>query len=165
MADSSIKPAEVLSERIERPFPDTKPSPDIEDEPLYPNPFESKDEPDELDEIPSSDLENGPPVAASTVVPIVVSGKDPLDARIEETLSEDLTDAFLNMSPELQEKFKEKGEETAGKIRRLLEQTKVSAHKIFQLIREWLRMVPGINRFFLEQEAKIKTDKILRLKP
>jgi hypothetical protein len=33
--------------------------------------------------------------------------------------------------------------------------------KILALIRDWLKLIPGVNRFFLEQEAKIKTDKIL----
>ena len=37
------------------------------------------------------------------------------------------------------------------------------AKKIFQLILEWLKLLPGINRFFLEQEAKIKTDRIIHL--
>jgi hypothetical protein len=37
----------------------------------------------------------------------------------------------------------------------------VSTKKIFVLIRAWLKIIPGVNRFFLEQEAKIKTDKIL----
>jgi len=29
---------------------------------------------------------------------------------------------------------------------------------------DWLKILPGVNKFFLEQEAKIKTDKILALK-
>ena len=56
------------------------------------------------------------------------------------------------------------GEETASKIAQLLEAAKVKTRKIFDLIVKWLRIIPGINRFFLEQEAKIKADKILRLK-
>jgi len=69
------------------------------------------------------------------------------------------------MTPEKQGEFKQKGEETAGKIRSMVETAKENARKIFDLIRDWLRVIPGVNRFFLEQEAKIKTDKILRLKP
>jgi hypothetical protein len=29
---------------------------------------------------------------------------------------------------------------------------------------QWLKLLPGVNRFFLEQEAKIKTDRIIHLK-
>jgi hypothetical protein len=97
------------------------------------------------------------PVAAVVPAP----GKDPLTQRVESILEEDLTDMYLSLSPADQQAFKQKGEETLSKIRMLLNQTKVNAKKIFQLIREWLKMIPGVNRFFLEQEAKIKTDKIL----
>ena len=87
--------------------------------------------------------------------------KDQLDKQLESLLSQDLTDIFLQMTPEQQVAFKAKGEETASKIREMINQTKVSARKIFHLIREWLKMIPGVNKFFLEKEAKIKTDKIV----
>ena len=45
-----------------------------------------------------------------------------------------------------------------------MKSTKVKVKKILKLILEWLRILPGINRFFLEQEAKIKTDRIIQLK-
>ncbi len=68
---------------------------------------------------------------------------------------------YLSMSPEKQAEFREKGEETRSRIRVLVGSAKVNAKKIFHLIRGWLKTMPGVNRFFLEQEAKIKTDKIL----
>lgn len=87
--------------------------------------------------------------------------EDPLAQRIETILAEDLTDMYLKMPAKDQELFKQKGEETVSKVRELMTKTKVNAKKIFELIREWLKLIPGVNRFFLEQEAKIKTDKIL----
>ena len=33
---------------------------------------------------------------------------------------------------------------------------------VMELVYEWLRMIPKINKYFLEQEAKIKTDKIVK---
>ena len=86
---------------------------------------------------------------------------DRLYKAVESILEEDLTDTFLAMPPDLQMKFKDKGEETAGKIREMLDSAKVSTKKVFDLIKDWLKMIPGVNKFFLEQEAKIKTDKIL----
>jgi hypothetical protein len=86
--------------------------------------------------------------------------KDPVLVQIESVLEEDLTDLFLAMSPDFQARFKKVGEDTAQQIKALLEQTKVNFHKIFSLIKHWLKLIPGVNRFFLEQEAKIKTDKI-----
>ena len=106
-------------------------------------------------------------VPSPTFVPVrpSVLQKDPLTVRIEDILSEDMTDVFLKMSSEKQIVFKEKGEEIASKIRQMIHATKVNAKKMFDMICEWLKLIPGVNRFFLEQEAKIKTDKILNLKP
>lgn len=99
----------------------------------------------------------------STMIPpiAVTPAKDQLDKQLESLLAEDLTDIFLQMTPAQQIAFKAKGEETASKIREMINQTKVSARKIFHLIRQWLKMIPGVNKFFLEKEAKIKTDKIV----
>jgi hypothetical protein len=68
------------------------------------------------------------------------------------------------MNAAQQQEFKKSGEETVKKINNLLDKTKIKAGKIIDLIRAWLRLIPGINRFFLEQEAKIKADKIIKVK-
>lgn len=83
---------------------------------------------------------------------------------IDNILSEGLNEIFLKMTPPEQQKFKLKGDETVQKINILLGKTRVQINKILNLIRAWLKLVPGINKFFLEQEAKIKTDKIMNLK-
>jgi hypothetical protein len=106
-----------------------------------------------------------PPAAVAAPSGTASVGKDPVVAQIEDVLAADLTDAFLGMAPDKRAEFKSKGEEIAVRIREMIGQAKENARKIFALIRDWLRMIPGINRFFLEQEAKIKTDRILRLKP
>lgn len=85
-------------------------------------------------------------------------------AQIEAILSDDLSDAYLKLSPEKQRAFKIEGEKTVKIINDLLSQTKVKIKKIVELIRIWLKMLPGINRFFLEKEAKIKAEKIINLK-
>lgn len=82
---------------------------------------------------------------------------------IEDVLSEDLLDVYTSMTPEQQAQFKTKGEETAGKIAQMLESVRVQSQRVLSLIKDWLKIIPGVNRFFLEQEAKIKTDKILTL--
>lgn len=90
--------------------------------------------------------------------------RDEVTVKIEKIMEEGLNDAFQRLSPIAKQEFKLRGEETAGKIRELMQSTHVKIKKIFQLIYEWLKMLPGVNRFFLEQEAKIKTDKIIHLK-
>lgn len=86
---------------------------------------------------------------------------DRLTGEIEEILEEDLKELYMAMPKEKQAEFKIKGEETMSLVNQLVRTAHVNAKKIFQLIRAWLKIIPGVNRFFLEQEAKIKTDKIL----
>jgi len=92
------------------------------------------------------------------------SVKDPITIDIEKVMEQDLADAYRELTPTQKQAFKIKGEETAWEIRTLLKSTHVKVKNVFRLILEWLKMLPGINRFFLEQEAKIKTDKIVALK-
>ena len=93
------------------------------------------------------------------------TAKDTLTLQVEKVLEEDMTELFLAMKPQDQRVFAAAGEETAGKIRLLLASAAKNAQKILELIRVWLLRIPGVSRFFLEQEAKIKTDKILHLNP
>jgi len=84
--------------------------------------------------------------------------------KIEQTMSEDLEDIYLKMPPNLQKEFKEKGEKTAEEINSLLDKARVKVKKIVNLLKKWLAIIPGVNSFFLEQEAKIKADKIIKIK-
>ena len=101
------------------------------------------------------------PVIPSAPAPAVA--KSPVLEKIENILEEDLSDVYFQMPPAKQEQFNKEGEMAASKIERLLRGVKIKVKKIFDLIRNWLKLIPGINKFFLEQEAKIKTDKILEL--
>lgn len=90
--------------------------------------------------------------------------RDEITVKVEKIMEEGLADAYKELSPIERQEFKIKGEETALQIRELLKSTHIKIKKIFRLLFEWLKMLPGINRFFLEQEAKIKADKIISLK-
>jgi len=94
----------------------------------------------------------------------VVSQNTKRGKEIEDVLSHDLKDIYLQMPLNKQAEFKMKGEETAREINSLLDMAKIEVGKIIGLIRKWLQIIPGINAFFIEQEAKIKADEIIRLK-
>lgn len=96
-----------------------------------------------------------------TTIPQV---KDKVTVQVENIMAEGLDDAYRELSPIKQQEFKLKGEETAQTIRLLLRSTHVKVKKIFRLLLEWLKLLPGISQFFLVQEAKIKADKIIALK-
>ena len=82
---------------------------------------------------------------------------------IEAILSEGLEEAYQSLPDNLKDKFREEGRQTASKIEKIISAAKIVVNTIVELIRRWLMIIPGVNRFFLEQEIKIKTDKILAL--
>lgn len=104
-----------------------------------------------------------PPVALPPLAPSAPPRppKSEVLIKIEKILEEDLVEFYFKMPPEQRKIFKEKGEETASRIEKMIEAGKTAARKILKLIREWLKLIPGVNKFFLEQEAKIKTDRIM----
>jgi len=97
----------------------------------------------------------------STTIPQI---KDSVTVQVENIMSEGLSDVYRELPVIKQQEFKLKGEETAMAIRLLLRSTHVKIKKIFRLLLEWLKLLPGISQFFLVQEAKIKADKISTLK-
>ena len=90
--------------------------------------------------------------------------KNPVLEKIEDILEEDLEQIYFQMPPNKQAEFTKAGEETASKINLLLQGVKIQVRKILDLIIRWLKIIPGINKYFLEQEAKIKTDELLKLR-
>lgn len=89
--------------------------------------------------------------------------RDDIAIKIENIMASGLDEAYLALEPLQRQEFKLKGEQTAMEIRSLLQETKIKVKNIYILIIEWLKLLPGVNRFFLEQEAKIKADQIIAL--
>lgn len=83
--------------------------------------------------------------------------------KVEDVLSEDVLDFYVSMDDKRKAEFKRVGESTAKKIVELRKETKVKVKLIINLIKKWLLIIPGVNKYFVEQEAKIKADKILRM--
>ncbi len=145
--------------------------------------IEKKDRIEKIKEIPLAKSEQAPEVrreqikqeAIKTIETegklsgIVAAAKDSQrqkerEKKIEKVLEKDLEHIYLSMLPEKRKEFKIAGEQTAREINKLLEKAKVKIKKIIGLIRKWLLMIPGVNKFFLEQEAKIKADEIMKIK-
>ena len=82
---------------------------------------------------------------------------------IEKILENDMDDIYLGMQPEEREEFKTVGEKTAIQINQMMENGKLKFKKVIELIKKWLLVVSGMNVFFLEQEAKLKADEIIKL--
>lgn len=142
----SVKPAEAA------PQPEVLPS-------LETVSKESEPVTEEAEPLPPTDAPVAPTPAAHATAAAL--HKDHFLTDIETVMQEDLKELYKQLPPARQHAFKTRGEEVAQAIRTLASAAKINAKKIFQLLFGWLKMLPGVNRFFLEQEAKIKTDKIL----
>ncbi|NCU44327.1 hypothetical protein EOM71_01465 [Candidatus Falkowbacteria bacterium] len=106
--------------------------------------------------------------SVSTSQPVVATSQpSKLTARqeaIDDILEDGLAEIYGSLSPDQQQKLRQSGEQTVRQIDQLLDHAKSQLGKIIGLIRRFLLIIPGVNRFFLEQEVKIKTDKIMALK-
>lgn len=90
------------------------------------------------------------------------AGKSPTQVQIENIMANGLEEAYQTMDAKQQEAFRQKGEEVAHEIETLTTRLKLTARRVIHLLRSWLKMIPGINKFFLEQETKLKTDDIMK---
>ncbi|MCX6780446.1 MAG: hypothetical protein NT034_04720 [Candidatus Magasanikbacteria bacterium] len=132
---------------------------------------EQKSENEKTENTPAQDKKRVEAGTARRAAPLAVKKnhrpvpqmQDPTVLKIEKILENGLADQYVTLSPIAKQEFKIKGEETAIKIKELLQDTHIKVKKILQLIIEWMKILPGLNRFFLEQEAKIKTDSLVEL--
>jgi len=105
------------------------------------------------------------PAAQATQQP--VSAQTAVDPRakmlkdVEGILSDGLGDTYKALPKDRQLMFRQKGEEIANKITDMIIYGKTKAKEVWKLIMEWLGGLPGINKYFLEQEMKIKTDRVM----
>lgn len=102
-----------------------------------------------------------PPVRIPTTT--APAQMDPVLRTVEDILSEDLGDAYKQLAPDTQQQFKKKGEAVARTVQQMIATGAFHAKKVLALVLDWLRLIPHVNRFFLEQEAKRKIDKLTHL--
>lgn len=114
-------------------------------------------------EITNSNNSGGVAVDEISTNTIGNSAADLSPAGIEKILEKDLSEVYQGLPDYLKPEFRKKGEETASKISVLLKETKLKIKEIIDLILDWLKIVPGLNEFFIEKEAEIKADEILNL--
>lgn len=105
-----------------------------------------------------------PPAAAPSAPTLY---KSPTFQAIEDVLAEDLEEIYFRLEPATQRRFKERGEQTAREIETILLDTKQHVERkmkrILQLIIDWLKLLPGVSRFFITQAAKIKTERVIAI--
>jgi hypothetical protein len=97
--------------------------------------------------------------------------KDQVTVEVEKILEEGLAEHWKTMPEALKPMFKQKGEQVAKAISQMIKQSitndlemkgakELDVADVMELVLEWLRMLPRTNKYWLEQEAKIKTDRL-----
>ncbi len=80
---------------------------------------------------------------------------------VEGLLSDGLKALYSSLPEDRRLAFKQKGEQIANLITDMIINGKVKIKKIWKMVGEWLGMISGVNKYFLEQEVKIKTDHLM----
>lgn len=84
--------------------------------------------------------------------------------QVEKILAEGLEEIYKTLPSAEQQRFRIEGEKAAHEVATLMGQVKVRVQQIITVIRKWLSVLPGVNKYFIEQEAKIKAQRILLLR-
>lgn len=133
------------------------------DETAWEQSAEHRDDILEAEERPELEALQEAPSASVGAAPAAVAGKDEVIIEVERILEEGLGPYYASLPEEARPVFKQKGEEVAKEVSEMVRTFKFRVARTLQLITDWLKTIPGVNRFFLEQEAKIKTDRIMEL--
>lgn len=90
--------------------------------------------------------------------------KDPVRMKVERILEDNLWDLYRTLPQGSRAKFKEQGEALAATLRGSLDLPKFRADDAYTAVAKWLKTIPRVNPYFLQQEAKIKTDRYVKLR-
>ncbi len=101
------------------------------------------------------------PAGQTTPSSVIPLAKDEVFLEVEKILEAGLGEYVKDLPLEAKDRFTKKGEEVAGQIAAMVRTLQVKVKQVILLIRDWLLTIPGVNKFFLEQDAKIKTDRIV----
>jgi len=125
-----------------------------------------------IPKIAKTDFRGGDVVALEQRVGDPPETKSERLKKIEQEMSEGLQDVYFSLSDNDKNLARVFGEKTALEIEAVIEKAlvydpelfaKEAGKQILEKIRKWMSSIPGVNRYFLEQESKIKTDRIIAI--
>ena len=88
----------------------------------------------------------------------------PLRREIEKVMEDDLIPLYIELDANQRIEFRAAGEQTASQIEEIMKKAKNVVNEIVKALMSWLMLLPGVNKFFAEKEAKLKADRIMNLK-
>lgn len=112
-------------------------------------------------EAPSAPTQAAPVAKAKPHAAAPPAQKDEVTIRVEKIMEEGLGDVYASLPQQAKPIFQKKGEQVAREISVMVRSLKLQIARVVRLLRDWLLTIPNVNKHFLEQEAKIKTDKLV----
>ncbi|MBU0624924.1 hypothetical protein KKF05_01130 [Patescibacteria group bacterium] len=100
---------------------------------------------------------------AIQAIKTTTAARDPLLSLVERELEDGLWDVYRELSPSLRVRFKAEGERIARVVRDGMATGRLTAKRLIEMIIDWLKMIPHVNKWFLRQEAKIKADALMQI--
>ncbi|MBI5466667.1 MAG: hypothetical protein HY975_00415 [Candidatus Kerfeldbacteria bacterium] len=113
--------------------------------------------------VPTDGLSWTPHDSLTTPVVASLSDLDLLRRRIEDILAEGLEKTFRSLPAAEQSRFKTVGEQAAVRLTSEVKHRTPRLERLIMIVQSWLRLIPNLNPYYLEQEAKIKVEKILMM--
>lgn len=103
------------------------------------------------------------PATVAVPAAVIAVPPDKVAEDVQQILEDGLEEAIITMPEDAKQRFLEKGKQIGTIVSDMVRRYKVEVKRVLNMLKEWLTAIPGINKFFLEKEAKIKTDRILEL--
>lgn len=172
MSDGFLQGIEPTPEKIPEPVeaPSVELGASLEDSPVAADRAAFEQSVEHKDEFLEAAAEEAPVTQVAATVglapiaePIPAAPVDEVILEVEKILEDGLGDYVEAMSEETRTRFLAKGREVSTQIADMVRKLKVELHRAIVLIRDWLLTIPSVNRYFMEQEVKIKTDRIIEL--
>jgi len=116
-----------------------------------------------LEDAPTTTVQVAPQTGQAPVVEAGAGQKDEVTIEVEKILEAGLGDYVPDMPEEARQRFLKKGGEVAAQLSVMVRTLNIHVSLVVKLLKEWLLTIPGVNKYFIEQEAKIKADQIIDL--
>lgn len=88
--------------------------------------------------------------------------KDQVAIEVEKLLEKDLANTYTALPDKIKPFFKSHGEKIAQTVTGMIKNNTFDGGIVMDMVDEWLKLVPKSNSFYLEQEAKLKTDALVK---
>ncbi len=109
--------------------------------------------------VPKEAVSTGP---MPTETEVKATAKDKVTIEVEKLLEKNLGSTFALLPDNVKPFFKTHGEKIAQTVVGMINNKSFDGGVVMEMVEDWLKLIPKSNSFYLEQEAKLKTDSLVK---